>query len=742
LKWKVAKIQYSFNSHEKWLSLLFLFLISIPILFQLGGFEVAGGDPDRFFRPLKAELVRSLAKMQLPLWSDLFGFGMPLASQSEIGAFYLPHYLIYGLFGVSNGYRISMVLHQIIAGIFIWKLASHWHSSRLGRMIAIIIYLFGGFSTIQASKEWAVLGMAWLPGAFLGTEWWTSLGLFVWVLTRIVLIPSTLRSIPGMVFSIAIAILIASPQLALSWKYANEVGATERSFSTLAYYSYPLINFTELFFPLWTRTLKGGPEGAYWTLHQTTQFEACQFVGAAGIIFAVLGIRRKKDVSFGLLILTIVSAGLSTMPQWSPESYAIILKIPGMGLFRCPGRYGLLLHFALALLAGIGAGEKLGRWNLIFIFVLFCMSFYQVMQLLEMQFQIPGSAIRIQFDFYKTILSGSLLFIIGIWSALKVSSQQTKWQLLTLILVFTEMLYFYQAGPTRWGLSLNPSLKSRIFYTLKYENNVSLIGPLDNLPVAAGFRTTAAYFGMKMPPANEMAKSIVESVVMLDRQGKHGELDTFLGKLGTTHQIQLSPENGAEIYVDDPLADIIAPQPGKRANLYLRKIEPSTKEIATVSSQLQIVASDEEAFRRWLNEKQPQNNIFVTKTVFDQLYLEPSENFDTQPEMKFEPNSNTIQLKSQSSVLIFIRRTYDSGWHAISDTKLWPIIFPANGGLTGIYLRGSNQNPNSTTFKLIYWPESLNYTLPCMGFGLIILLALIRPVKTKIKPDENMTSTQ
>ena len=364
------------------------------------------------------------------------------------------------------------------------------------------------------------------------------------------------------------------------------------------------------------------------------------------------------------------------------------------------------------------------------------------MGLSTMQLQAPGSFIRIQFNLLNTIIEGSVLFLISVWLAIKVSTHRIKWQLLTLILVFAEMLFFYQAGPTRWGLSLNPPLKSRIFYTLKYENNVSLTGPLDNLPVAAGFRTTAAYFGMKMPMANEMAKSSVESVVMLDRQGRHGELDTFLGKLGTTHQIQLSPENGAEIHVDDPLADIIAPQPGKRANLYLRKIEPSTREIATVSSQLQIVASDEEAFRRWLNEKQPQNNIYVTKKVFDQLHLEPDEKFDTKPEMKFEPNSNTIQVKSQGSVMIFIRRTYDTGWHPISDTKLWPIIFPANGGLTGIYLRGSDQKPNSTTFKLIYWPASLNYTLPGMIFGLYLSFILIRPVKPKSMPMNEHVSTQ
>ena len=98
---------------------LFLILLAIPMLLQIMCLEVVGGDPDRFFRPLKSELVRQMFHGKIPLWSDLFGFGMPLAGQSETGAFYLPHYIIYGLFGVGAGYRVSMVLHQIVGAVFI-----------------------------------------------------------------------------------------------------------------------------------------------------------------------------------------------------------------------------------------------------------------------------------------------------------------------------------------------------------------------------------------------------------------------------------------------------------------------------------------------------------------------------------------------------------------------------------------------------------------------------------------------
>src|SRR5262245_11509384 len=67
----------------------------------LVGFEPIGGDPDRFFRPIKRELARSLVEGRLPFWSEAFGVGAPLLAESHAAAFYPPNWALYRWLDVS-----------------------------------------------------------------------------------------------------------------------------------------------------------------------------------------------------------------------------------------------------------------------------------------------------------------------------------------------------------------------------------------------------------------------------------------------------------------------------------------------------------------------------------------------------------------------------------------------------------------------------------------------------------------
>ncbi|MFM7317812.1 MAG: hypothetical protein ACKO5E_12780 [bacterium] len=738
--------------------ILFLILISTVFVCELAGLEVTGGDPDRFFRPLKSELVRNIKQFQLPLWSDLFGFGMPLAAQSEIGAFYLPHYFIYGIFGVGSGYRLSMVLHQALAAFFIWKLSRRWNSSTLGCMMAVLIYIFGGFPTVQASKEWAVLGMAWLPGAYLGTEIWleseskkgiallglslaclalighfqmaqlTSLGLFLWVLARMIGNRQIIRKIPGLIMAVVIAICVASPQLALSWQYAEEVGATDRSFSTLAYYSYPTLNFLELIFPLWTRTLAGGPEGAYWTIHQTTQFEACQFVGSCGIIFAILGLCQKESrkYSAGLLLISIISIAISTMPQWSPQSYASILQIPGMGLFRCPARYGVLLHFALAMLASLGSGGRLRKIPLIMIISVFTISYYQLIHIPDIVYNIAGSQIRPRFDVAKTIIAGTQCFLIALFLASRQSARKPLWQAVILLFLFSELMYFYYAGPTRWGKSLDMIHTSSLLESLTGADSPgSLCGPVDNMPVVAGSRTVAGYFGVKMPPANEMAKGVVESIIRLDQQGRTGEMDAYLRRLGATHQLHLSAVAVAKIFKEDPLAKAISALQGRNQPLYLRKIENPQNAIAVFNGQIQKANDDNSAFLQWLNQPESTNNIYYSSIKPELVNEIQSMTIDRNAVVEPSGDLRKFRIKHSGSLILILRMTFDQGWKIKQKNMTQAMLFPLNGGLTGLLVKSTEMKPETTEIELYYWPDIFNYTLPIAAAGVACLILLV-----------------
>src|SRR4051794_16001811 len=63
----------------------------------VGGRMPVGGDVTQFSIGLMAFYRRSLLAWRLPLWNDLWGFGFPGLAESQMGVYYPPHWLLYGL---------------------------------------------------------------------------------------------------------------------------------------------------------------------------------------------------------------------------------------------------------------------------------------------------------------------------------------------------------------------------------------------------------------------------------------------------------------------------------------------------------------------------------------------------------------------------------------------------------------------------------------------------------------------
>ena len=741
----------------------FYALVGILVLVsggQLLGLEVVGGDPDKFFRPLKSEFVRNIWAGRLPLWSDLFGFGMPLAGQSEIGAFYLPHWLIYPIFGADFGYRLSMFLHQLMAATFLFILAKKLGASPKGAMLGGLIYVSGGFPTIQASKEWAVLGMAWIPSAFLGVEIWladknrkglgllafslaslawighfqlaqiTSLGLFIWVITRTIFQRDLLSHWPGLIASVILGIAMASPQLALSWKYASDVEATSRSVATLSYYSYPLWNLSELAFPVWTRMLQGGPEGAYWTIHQTTQFESCQFIGTSGFIFAILALSRLRSRPLKLPILMLIIAGLilATMPQWSPELYTGLLKIPGFGLFRCPSRYGLLFHLGMALMAAIGFDDRFSKLSTILISLTLGLCLWSIFTMTTSGFAYPGGKIIPRFNPIQVYGIGFATWILFLSFIYWQQKKYSKLSSLVIILSALELSTFYYIGPTRWGMSLDLPDSSPVLTSLKsLKEPVMLAGPLENIPVTAGLTTAGAYFGVTMPPANESLKAIVELANQSDRQNRPNPADNPLARLGATHQLQFRPDANSQIFENDSLIHIILGNSKSSRPLVLRKLETGKKntlpEAWLAQGGLYQELNQKSAFDRLLLDDYRSRIPILESHISDDI-LKQFTHPDTTATFDSDKEMLDFKVNHSGPVILVIKRTFDSGWIATDPSGNALQIAPVYGGLQGVLIEGDPKFTKVTTVKLQYWPQSLRWTFPLAAFGIVISLWL------------------
>lgn len=736
------------------------FFLPLLIFFglEIAGLEVTGGDPDRFFRPLKSELTASLRQGNLPLWSDRFGFGMPLAGQSEIGAFYPLHWLIYPICGPGIGWRMSMVVHQALAAFFLYQLARKLGAGSMGAALGALIYLFGGFPTIQASKEWAVLGMAWIPAAFLGVESWfqdknrrgiallsaalaclalvghfqlaqiTSLGLFFWVVSRTIFDRTLFERWPGLMLGVLVGLMIASPQLALSWNYALEVEATKRSAATLSYYSYPLWNFSEFVFPLWTRLLAGGPEGGYWTIHQTTQFEACQFFGSIGLIFAITFLFGPSKFKIPIITLACISILLSTMPQWSPGLYANVLGIPGMGLFRCPSRYGVLLHLAMAIIAGIGFSERISgkSWGLMI--VMLAGSITMMAQMQFNGFSFPGGRVVPRFPIAIVVGTSAACWMISLLLARRNRDSRMRD---TLLIGFAslELFFFYFAGPTQWGWSLHLPDSSPALMELKEKSKqarVMVAGPLDNMPVTAGLTTAAAYFGVTMPPANESLKSVVESINQSDAQNQTSPNENALIAMGVTHQLRFTPDRNASIYRDDPIANVILKKKNVRP---LYRVEMAfgfkgDRPAAWLASEgMKRVPDQKTAFSDLCRNDRRQAS-FVANDLPDAL-LQRFSKIDSANGVKFDQKKSQLKVWHSGPTIVILRRTFDKGWLATGEKGQAYKILPVFGGIQAIFVdHDEAQGPAESVVQLTYWPASLNWSLPVSLAGMSAALAL------------------
>jgi len=357
------------------------------------GFEPVGGDPDRLYRPIKAELARALSEGRLPWWSDRFGLGVPLVAESHAAAFYPPNLVLFGLLPVGVAYRASMWLHLVAASGTTWLYARKLGASEAGATVAGIAFALGGFQAIHASHEVFYVALPMLPLALwlaegyletgrrrwpaglamvLGAQWtvghfqiqtWTNALLILIGLWRVLFDRRPLARLGGLVLAVLWGLSIAAVQLGPSWELAEVVGQAERSVASRAFYSYPPEHWAELALPRLFRDVEGGPMAPYWFGLQTSGYEAAFYVGSAPLVLACVGLFRPGRGVRPWLVLTALSLALATMPRWWPEGYAAVLRLPGLGFFRAPARYTAIATLGLSLLAGRGFDRAAGRWS-------------------------------------------------------------------------------------------------------------------------------------------------------------------------------------------------------------------------------------------------------------------------------------------------------------------------------------------------------------------------------------------
>ncbi len=136
----------------------------------IGGRMPVGGDVTRFSFGLMGFLHRTLRAGRLPLWNDLWGYGFPGLAESQMGVYYPPHLVLYGLLPTEYAYTASLVLHTFWGGLGAFWAARRFGASAAGAALGGFAWAASGFFVIHEPHQWGYTVGSWMPWAW-GLSW-------------------------------------------------------------------------------------------------------------------------------------------------------------------------------------------------------------------------------------------------------------------------------------------------------------------------------------------------------------------------------------------------------------------------------------------------------------------------------------------------------------------------------------------------------------------------------------------
>jgi len=337
---------------------------------------MAAGDFSRQFYPFRTFEAHEWWHLRIPLWSpDMFA-GHPFQADIQTAVFYplaLANAILFGRHGFPFfALEGEVVVHTLLAGFFMYWLARYMTRSRIGALVAGLVFAFGGFITTYPAEQLPLLETAiWLPLIVLCLELAVGRGRPVfwhWLIAA------------GATFGVAM--LAGHPQTDLFIVYATEAYLIWRLWRTrtdwrrlvVAAVVYPatavglaaiqILPSLELLIQS-TREQMGYVEAARGYLPSALvevfvplwHGEKALSIGIVALSLAAIGAwaSRREPLAFwtvaGLVALPLSVGGAT------PLFWVLYHLAPGWDLFRDQERTIYIFSFAGALLAARGVAE-------------------------------------------------------------------------------------------------------------------------------------------------------------------------------------------------------------------------------------------------------------------------------------------------------------------------------------------------------------------------------------------------
>lgn len=353
----------------------------------VGGRMPVGGDVTRFSIGLMAELGRSYRALRLPLWNNLWRYGFPALAESQMGVYYPPHLVLYGLLPTEVAYTASLVLHTLWAGLGTYWAARRFGAGPLGAALGGLAWGASGFFVIHEPHQWAYTVGSWMPWAW-GLAWPLARGdgrvrqaLLLAMVLALQILPGHFQlafitevSVLGMglwglldrpagrlaglwgLAAIGAAVAAVAPLAALQIVPTYELARlaeSHRDFEYLSGFAATPLHLVSYLAPgLFHRSPLWRPVA--WDPFHTSPEEHMPYIGLAPLALAVLALGgwRREPAIRALGWLAIGSLALSFGPYF--PGFATLIRLPGFSFFRAPARWGLATELAVALLGARG----------------------------------------------------------------------------------------------------------------------------------------------------------------------------------------------------------------------------------------------------------------------------------------------------------------------------------------------------------------------------------------------------
>ena len=695
----------------------------------LVGYEPIGADPDNMYRPIKSELVRALAEGGLPLWSDRFGIGIPLAAESHVAAFYPLNWVIYGTFDVSPAYRLSIFLHYLALAATTYAYGRSLKLTPWGAALAALTFTLSGFQTSHvchepfytllpylplalcfAEKYLADGRIGWLAGIAIAIgvqitighfqiQFWTAGLVILTGLWRAFRKEVPWRRVIALAGAVVWGMLIASIQLGLTLEL-KRIGGFNRPVMTLVSYAFPPSHWAQLAFPQLYMGFSPSASRHYWRNFGSLADEATLYVGTVTLSLSFVGYLAKRDRALApWRVLAPIGFVMATMPFWWLDGYLIILKFPGLGLFRAPGRYTLFTTLGLCLLAGRGFDHVLSARRF---WIGFCSAIAFAITALGWSVywsakldlsDIMGNDSRITY-----LASGTLTWVFALAIVWALRSRRVSFRV-PFLLVACELAYLFYHGPTPFGRPIRFPEDSPALRRLSLEKDVGLVaGWLCNLPIRMGYRAADPYVGITPPPPNYLLAGAAHP-----KQVKY-DFRPWMHRLGVTHGVIESTQPfppGEILWVgEDPVLDRILPRADDTPSKRIFRVERYRDAFPEAHAAVEVgVAEDWYRIFPRLTESASLEKVWFLR---DQLPpTPPGSRAKRAKVVRWDGRSGEVEHDGTCDLVL--RRAYYPGWTAtINEGPEFP-MGQADGGLLSVRLPGAGVS----RVKVSYRPTGL-----------------------------------